>query len=63
MITGYGVYWRPDCHFREAFTQETRAAGALAAGDIRHDSARQVVSAVGEGAAAAIAIREYLNAH
>jgi thioredoxin reductase (NADPH) len=33
----------------------------FAAGDVRHGSTKQVASAVGEGAAAAIAIREYLK--
>jgi len=50
-------------HAREAFALETSAAGAFAAGDVRHGSTKQVASAVGEGAAAAIAIREYLKAH
>jgi len=36
-------------------------AGIFAAGDVRHDSVKQVASAVGEGAAAAISIREFLK--
>ncbi|MFH1087730.1 MAG: thioredoxin-disulfide reductase [Chloroflexota bacterium] len=35
--------------------------GVFAAGDIRHASSRQVVSACGDGAAAAIAAEEFLN--
>jgi thioredoxin reductase (NADPH) len=45
---------------RTAF--ETSLAGVFAAGDVRRGSIKQVASAVGEGAAAAIAIREYLRA-
>lgn len=45
---------------RAAF--ETSLAGVFAAGDVRHGSTKQVASAVGEGAAAAIAIREWLRA-
>ncbi len=40
---------------------ETSAAGVFAAGDVRHGSTKQVASAVGEGAAAAISIREFLK--
>ena len=35
--------------------------GVFAAGDVRADSTKQAASAAGEGASAAIAIREYLN--
>ena len=40
---------------------ETSLPGIFAAGDVRHGSIKQVASAVGEGAAAAIAIREFLR--
>jgi len=40
---------------------ETSMSGVFAAGDVRHDSVKQVASAVGEGAAAAISIREFLK--
>jgi len=40
---------------------ETSLPGLFAAGDVRHGSVKQVASAVGEGAAAAIAIREFLR--
>ncbi len=40
---------------------ETSVSGIFAAGDVRHGSTKQVASAVGEGAAAAIAIREFLR--
>jgi thioredoxin reductase (NADPH) len=46
---------------REPFAFETSAPGIFAAGDVRHGSVKQVASAVGEGAAAAIAIREFLK--
>jgi len=36
-------------------------SGVFAAGDARHGSTKQVASAVGEGAAAAISIREFLK--
>lgn len=40
---------------------ETSVRGVFTAGDARHGSVKQVASAVGEGAAAAISIREYLR--
>jgi thioredoxin reductase (NADPH) len=40
---------------------ETSREGVFAAGDVRRGSVKQVASAVGEGAAAAISIREYLK--
>lgn len=40
---------------------ETSLPGVFAAGDVRHGSTKQVASAVGEGAAAAISIRDYLR--
>jgi thioredoxin reductase (NADPH) len=46
-----------------ALTQnmQTSMEGIFAAGDVRADSTKQAASAAGEGASAAIAIREYLN--
>jgi len=41
---------------------ETGIPGIFAAGDVRHDSARQVVTAAGDGATAAIYAEEYLTA-
>lgn len=46
---------------RLPFAFETSAPGVFAAGDVRHGSIKQVASAVGEGAGAAIAVREYLK--
>jgi len=42
---------------------QTSMPGLFAAGDVRAGSTKQLVSAAGEGAAAAIAIREYLRGH
>ena len=39
---------------------ETETAGIYAAGDIRHDSARQAITAAGDGATAAIYAEKYL---
>jgi thioredoxin reductase (NADPH) len=40
---------------------ETSMPGIFAAGDARHGSTKQVASAVGEGAAASISIREFMR--
>jgi thioredoxin reductase (NADPH) len=40
---------------------QTSRPGVFAAGDVRSGSTKQLASAVGEGAAAAIAIRRYLE--
>ena len=40
---------------------ETSLSGVFAAGDVRAGSTKQLASAVGEGAAAAIAIRHHLD--
>ncbi|MBV9691002.1 MAG: FAD-dependent oxidoreductase [Ktedonobacteraceae bacterium] len=42
---------------------QTSMEGIFAAGDVRAASTKQLVSAAGEGAAAAIAIREHLRGH
>jgi thioredoxin reductase len=42
-------------------TLETSLAGVFAAGDVRQGSTKQAASAAGEGATAALMIREYLN--
>ena len=46
---------------RDPFMLETSLTGVFAAGDIRDASTKQVVSAAGEGSAAALMIREYLK--
>jgi len=40
---------------------QTSVEGCFAAGDVRVDSTKQVASAAGEGATAALMIREYLK--
>ncbi len=40
---------------------QTNVPGVFAAGDCRHGSTKQIASAVGEGATAALMIRHYLN--
>ena len=47
--------------FMEPLPFETSVPGIFAAGDMRHGSTKQVASAVGEGAAASISIREFLR--
>jgi thioredoxin reductase (NADPH) len=42
---------------------QTSTEGIFAAGDVRAGSTKQLVSAAGEGAAAALAIREHLRGH
>lgn len=40
---------------------ETSIAGVFAAGDVRHNSARQVITAAGDGATAALSARRYVS--
>ena len=64
LLTGYDLVRSgvcPEASIPQAF--QTSVPGVFAAGDVRHGSTKQVASAVGEGAAAAIAIREYLKQH
>ena len=42
-------------------TLETNVRGVFAAGDVRLGSTKQVASAVGEGATAALMVRQYLE--
>jgi thioredoxin reductase (NADPH) len=46
---------------RAPFPLETSVPGIFAAGDVRADSTKQVASAAGEGATAALLVRDYLN--
>lgn len=46
---------------KEPLPFETSLSGVFAAGDVRHGSTKQVASAVGEGAAASISIREFFR--
>jgi thioredoxin reductase (NADPH) len=45
----------------ESLPFETSVPGVFAAGDVRYGSTKQVASAVGEGAAASISIRDFLR--
>ncbi len=42
-------------------TMATEVAGMFAAGDVRHGSVRQVIAAAGDGAAAAVSARRYID--
>ncbi|MCB0131490.1 MAG: hypothetical protein KDD78_11595, partial [Caldilineaceae bacterium] len=46
---------------RDPALLETSIPGIFAAGDVRNGSTKQVASATGEGATAALLIREYLK--
>jgi thioredoxin reductase (NADPH) len=46
---------------RTSLTLETSQSGVFAAGDARVGSSKQLVSAAGEGATAALMIRQYLQ--
>jgi thioredoxin reductase (NADPH) len=46
---------------RDPYLLESSAPGAFAAGDVRNNSTKQVASAAGEGASAALMIRAYLQ--
>jgi thioredoxin reductase (NADPH) len=51
----------PAFNGREPMFLETSVPGVFAAGDVRQGSTKQVASAAGEGATAALLIREYLK--
>jgi thioredoxin reductase (NADPH) len=57
--SGGAPAWVPE---RLPYPLETSLPGVFAAGDVRSGSTKQLASAVGEGAAAAIGIRQYLEA-
>ncbi|MEZ4592724.1 MAG: FAD-dependent oxidoreductase [Chloroflexota bacterium] len=64
MVTGHDlVHDEPLAQFggREPSALETSVPGIFAAGDVRAGSTKQVASAAGEGATAALLIREYLK--
>lgn len=48
---------------KTSHTLETSMPGVFASGDVRSGATAQIASAVGEGATAALRIREYLQAH
>ena len=51
----------PGFEKRQPMVMETSIPGIFTAGDVRHGSTKQVASATGEGATAALLIREYLK--
>ena len=59
VLTGHDLSHAHD--IAEPLPFETSVPGIFAAGDVRHGSTKQVASAVGEGAAASISIREFLR--
>ena len=62
IVTGHDLgHGREANGQREPFAFETSWPGVFAAGDIRKGSTKQVASAVGEGAAAVISLRDYLK--
>ncbi|MBE0698895.1 MAG: fused response regulator/thioredoxin-disulfide reductase, partial [Anaerolineaceae bacterium] len=62
ILTGHDLAHDEDyAREREPLAFETSIAGVFAAGDARKGSIKQVASAIGEGAAAAISIREYMR--
>jgi thioredoxin reductase (NADPH) len=61
ILTGHDLVHGVENVERVPFNVETSIPGIFAAGDCRSGSTKQVASAVGEGASAAIAIREFLK--
>ncbi|HEX9839963.1 MAG TPA: FAD-dependent oxidoreductase [Anaerolineales bacterium] len=61
MLTGHDIVHGKEIMAMEPLPFETSIPGIFAAGDVRHGSTKQVASAVGEGAAASISIREFLR--
>jgi len=60
VLTGHDLKHTVGDHL-EPLPFETSMPGIFAAGDARHGSTKQVASAVGEGAAASISIREFMR--
>src|SRR5215213_5431807 len=61
VMTGHDILHGKEIVEMEPLPFETSVPGIFAAGDVRHGSTKQVASAVGEGAAASISIREFLR--
>jgi thioredoxin reductase (NADPH) len=65
IVTGHDLLHRAkrpvDFKNRDPHILETSIPGIFAAGDVRDKSTKQVASAAGEGASAALMIREYLK--
>lgn len=62
ILTGHSLtHYAPDLAGREIAALETSLPGVFAAGDVRAGSTKQIASAAGEGATAALLMREYLR--
>ena len=62
ILSGHDLaYWRELSRESEPLPFETSVPGVFVAGDVRHGSTKQVASAVGEGAAASLMVRETLK--
>ena len=61
ILTGHDIAHGKEIMGMEPLPFEASISGIFVAGDARHGSTKQVASAVGEGAAASISIREFLR--
>lgn len=61
VLSGHDLAHDAHMHNHSTLPFETSVPGIFVAGDARYGSTKQVASAVGEGAAAAISIREFLR--
>ena len=61
VLTGHDIVHGREIMGMEPLPFEASVSGIFVAGDTRHGSTKQVASAVGEGAAASISIREFLR--
>lgn len=61
ILTGHDTGHGKEVLGMEPLPFESSIPGIFVAGDVRHGSTKQVASAVGEGAAASISIREFLR--
>ena len=63
VLTGHDLTHDDHASDHKPLPFESSIPGIFVAGDARHGSTKQVASAVGEGAAASISIREFLKSH
>jgi thioredoxin reductase (NADPH) len=61
VLTGHDIAHGKEIMGMEPLPFEASVSGIFVSGDARHGSTKQVASAVGEGAAASISIREFLR--
>jgi len=61
VLTGHDIVHGKEIMGMEPLPFEASVSGIFVSGDARHGSTKQVASAVGEGAAASISIREFLR--